>query len=173
MNNKNYSERKILRLQYFDYSQNGAYFITICTHNKEKTLCDICRGDPCGLPKIKYTPLGKIALECLSLINTKDKIILDKYVIMPNHIHMIIKVDYGFADNRKGCPYSVPQIVGKYKSLVSTKWLKICKQNNMSMGQIWQRSYYDHIIRGEKDYLEIWEYIESNPQKWNFDCYYN
>lgn len=162
-----------MRLKQYDYSQNGAYFITICTHNKLHTLCKISRDNPRGCPEIQYTPLGNIALKELLCINEIAGATLDKYVIMPNHIHMIISLNYDNADSRKGCPYSVPQIIGRYKSIVSNGWLKICKQYNMKMGDIWQRSYFDHIIRNENEYLEKWQYIENNPYKWEEDDYYN
>ncbi|MEA4831543.1 MAG: transposase [Oscillospiraceae bacterium] len=190
-------KRKQIRLKGYDYSRNGAYFITICAHKKETIFCEItCRGDPCGLPHInhdpcglqtiQYTRLGEIALQQINCIEKLYKISFDKYVVMPNHIHAIIFIDRGITDNhdttdnrgitdnRKGCPYGgddgISQIVGAYKSVVANEWLKICKQNNLPMGVIWQRSFHDHIIRDEHDYIRIWQYIDENPTKWTEDC---
>lgn len=158
MNNKNYSERKILRLQNFDYSQNGAYFITICTRDRKQYLCKIVGDDAHIVPQIKLTNYGYIVEKYIKNVPG-----IDKYVIMPNHIHMIIKVKNNGTMWASSPTTAIPQIIKSFKSLVT-------KQIGFS---IWQRSYYDHIIRGEKDYLEIWEYIENNPQKWQLDCYYN
>ena len=165
--------RKPLRLESFDYSSNGAYFITICTHQKKKTLGAILRrGDPCGLPRTNLSPLGKLAEETISEIEQPNYIKVDNYVVMPNHIHMIIMLSSPTPDSREGCHYGIPQVVSKYKSLVANKWLSICKSANKQMGIVWQRSYYDHIIRNETDYLKIWNYIDENPLKWEFDKYY-
>ena len=81
---------------------------------------------------------------------------IDKYVIMPNHIHLIIIID-------RESNLSISNIIKKYK-----EW--ITKEIGKS---IWQKSYYDHIIRNEKDYLRIWKYIEENIIKWSLDKYYS
>lgn len=165
--------RKQLRLNNFDYSTNGAYFITICTYHKEKILCEIIRrGDPCGLPITTYFPLGQIAKETLSDIEIPGSVCIDKYVIMPNHVHLLIMLAASPPDRGKPCHYNITGIIGKYKSLVAHKWREVCKQRNIQMGTIWQRSFHDHIIRGEKDYLEIWKYIDENPLKWEYDKYF-
>lgn len=91
---------------------------------------------------------------------------------MPNHVHVIVTIDSNEADSRKGCPYTIPQIIGAYKSIVANEYLRICKRNNVVMGKIWQRSYHDHIIRDYEDYLTIWHYIDTNPIKWEEDCFY-
>lgn len=165
--------RKNIRLQNYNYSNNGVYFVTICTHKKIKLFCKIRRGDPCGRPMIEYTQLGKIAVfEIEKITNNQYGINVDKYVVMPNHIHILLSIGNNRTDSRKGCPYDVPQIIGSYKSRVSNEWLKICKHNNVTMGKIWQRSYYDHIIRDKKDYQAKWQYIENNPFKWELDKYF-
>lgn len=163
-------ERKTLRLKNYDYSSGGAYFITICTADKAKILSHICSGDPCGLPYVELTALGKIAEATIADIETPD-LTVDKYVIMPNHVHLIIKI-CGSQDSRKGCHYGVSQAVGKYKSLCANRWIAYCKSTGAEYHPIWQRSYYDHIIRSENDYFEIWQYIDENPIKWTLDKYY-
>ena len=67
---------------------------------------------------------------------------------------------------------TLSQIIGAYKSKVSYDYLQLCKKNNTQMGTLWQRSYYDHVIRNEADYLRIWQYIDENPAKWTEDEYY-
>lgn len=166
------NRRKNNRLQDFDYSQNGAYFVTICTKDRGRILSDIRRGDPCGRPNIELSEIGKIAEKTISVIENMYDISVDKYVIMPNHIHMIILICHDDKRATARVAPTVGDIVGGYKSLISNQWLKICKQRNSHMGQIWQRSYYDHVIRNKSDYQRIWQYIDNNQIKWELDCYY-
>jgi len=135
------------------------------------SLCDICRGDPCGRPIIRYTQLGQIALETISDIEKKMDIRIDKYVIMPNHIHMIIFIEKDPLEKQitAGITPTIGKIIGGYKSVVAKRWLDVCKKSNVRMGEIWQRSYYDHIIRNEYDYRDIWNYIDVNPDNWTND----
>ena len=144
--------RKPIRLKDFDYGQNGAYFITICTKNREHILCDIVGDDAHIVPK----PYGVVVEKYIR--NVPE---IEKYVIMPNHIHMIIRIENGtmWASSPTN---KVANIVRSLKTLTTKEIGK----------SIFQRSYHDHIIRGEQDYLEIWEYIENNPQKWLLDRYY-
>lgn len=108
----------------------------------------------------------------MDIADGNELIEVANYVVMPNHVHMLINFINPLNDSREGCHYTLSQVVGKYKSLVSNRWLDVCKANNIKMGSVWQRSFHDHIIRGEKDYREIWEYIENNPIKWKMDIYY-
>ena len=108
---------------------------------------------------------------------------LDVFQIMPNHMHGIIALnDYavgaGFtpAQNRarvnRAPTTTIGDIVGAYKSLVSNECLKIYKSNNQIMGKLWQRNYYEHIIKNESPYKTISEYIINNPQQWDKDKFY-
>ena len=161
--------RKPTRLKYYDYSQNGYYFITICTHNKQKTLCDIV-GEGLALPLINLSPIGLIAeRELLNVTMHYSNVIIDKYVIMPNHIHLIIRI----SERINPFPtkkFDISNIVGKYKAAVTRK---VGNAFMHSEKPLWQRSFHDHIIRDENDYLKIWNYIDTNPQKWREDCFYN
>ena len=148
----NFPERKRTRLKGFDYSQNGYYFVTICTKDKEKLLCEIVGDDAHIVP----SPYGIITEKYI-----KSIVGIDKYVIMPNHIHLIIKIDNGTMWASSPTK-SIPQIVKAFKTLVTKEIGK----------SIFQRSFHDHIIRGEQDYLKIWNYIDTNPAKWNVDCFY-
>jgi REP element-mobilizing transposase RayT len=153
-------QRKPIRIQAYDYSQNGAYFVTICTKDRKKILSDIVGDDAHIVPK----PYGRIAEKYIR--NVPE---IEKYVIMPDHIHMIIRLDNGsmWAPTPTKSPtetdsyirlkaVNIPSIVRPIKVLV-TKEIGI---------SIFQRSYYDHVIRNQHDYDEIWEYIENNPIKW-------
>lgn len=168
-------KRKTNRLKGYDYSQNGGYFITICTHSKKHILSSISRDSPCGCPCIKLTSLGKIVEETILDIQNNPNITVDKYVIMPNHIHLLLIVHKDESGSERTAARAVPtisDIIGALKSKTSVKWLKTCKANNTQSGAIWQRSFYDHIIRGERDYEEIWQYIDENPLRWDLDCFY-
>lgn len=89
------------------------------------------------------------------------QVVLDKYVIMPNHVHFILVI--GISND---CP-SITHIIGQLKMSVS----KEIRKMNPDL-KVWQRSFHDHIIRNEKSYQQIWQYIENNPQKWEEDCFY-
>ncbi len=153
-------KRKRTRLQGYDYSQNGYYFVTICTKDKEKLLCEIVGEGLCALPKTNLTDIGKITDNAINFVNQKyDRITVDKYVIMPNHIHLIIKIEKQ-TGGLGGPP--LQHVIGRLKSFITHKYGK----------PIFQRSFHDHVIRGEQDYLKIWNYIDTNPQKWSEDCFY-
>lgn len=161
-----FPRRKENRLKEFDYSTDGAYFVTICTKDRRCTLSTIV-GD--GFPIPKNKTLGKIAVQFIELVTVKyPTVCVDKYVVMPNHIHMIL-----FIDNDKGGTGNPSPTLGNVIG-----WLKynITKEYNKSQTQkesVFQRSYYDHVIRCEKDYLEILEYINNNPLNWQIDELYS
>ena len=159
-------QRKHIRLAGYDYSQQGCYFITICTYGKAHTLCTICRGDPCGCPLIEYTPLGKIAEKTLWHLEERYSIELDAYAIMPNHVHLLMTLPSPNERATARVAPTVGQIVGAYKSLVVHEWRKECNAYNIHMGTVWQRSFFEHIIRNEMDFLETQRYIDENPARW-------
>lgn len=163
-------KRKQIRLQKYDYSKNGAYFVTICTANRNETLSCIRRGDPCGRPNVELTTLGEIAANTFDIISQSYPVNIDKYVVMPNHIHIIMIITQERATARVAP--TLGDVIGAYKSIVATQWLKICKEKDQIMGPIWQQNYYEHIIRNEKSYQEIWQYIDDNPAQWSEDEYF-
>ena len=153
-------KRKPTRLKEYDYSTPGAYFVTICTKDKKHILSNIAVGEGlCALPKNTLTQTGEIVEESLKYINENiDGITIDKYVIMPNHIHIIIVIEN--TGGHGGPP--LQNIINRFKSYTTNRVGRI----------IWQRSFHDHIIRNREDYLSIWQYIEENPAKWQSDDYY-
>lgn len=145
-------KRKSPRIPGYDYSTANYYFITICTHEKQCIF-----GNPGEL-----NWMGKCAEECLLIISDyHHNIRLDKYVVMPNHIHAIFDVQ------DKGIKTDLTVIIGQYKMSVS-KRIRAEKPGF----QVWQRSFHDHVIRNQKSYEQIWQYIENNPLKWDEDCFY-
>ena len=148
-------KRTSLRLQGYDYSTDGCYFITICTENRKNMLSTIVGGDDLGAPKkIVLKPYGKIVEKyILSMEQAYDVINIENYIIMPNHIHMLILIDtYGLP--RSSAP-TIPNVVTALKKFTN----RDCKIN------LWQRGYIDHIIRNQTDFEQHWNYIEYNALK--------
>ena len=161
-------KRKPTRLKGYDYSTPGAYFITICTKDRKELLSNIIVGDGVPyVPKNILTQYGKIADKYINQMSEfYDNIFVDKYVIMPNHIHMLIQIksDSVSGSSRTPTPTNmkIPHFISTFKRLCNKEYGK----------NIWQRSFHDHIIRNQKDYDRIWTYIEINPYKWEQDCFY-
>lgn len=151
-------ERKHHRLKNYDYSSPNAYFITICTKNKHPILWQSVSHNAVGAASgrpITYelSPYGKVAEVAINKISTiYPTVSVDKYVIMPNHIHMILSI------MERPAP-STATIVNQMKGYVS-------KQIGFSP---WQKLYHDRIIRDESEYLNKWQYIDDNPRKWAED----
>lgn len=152
--NKNYEKyhRGSLRLKGYDYSSNGTYFITLCTKNRQYYFEE-------------FEPLKNIIQkEWKNLEERFSNIILDEFVIMPNHIHGIIFIQNQNDNSKK---VSLGDIVGSFKSKCITEWLKYIKENNVNtLGKFWQENYYEKIIRNETSLLNIRNYIKDNPVKW-------
>lgn len=162
-----YPKRKNLRLKEYDYSKVGAYFVTICTEGRKQILSEIIvdnivgRDDP-GTPndviRVSLTEIGKIAEKYINLIPHHYKnIVLDKYVIMPDHIHILLSLEEN--DRRRAessRPTAIPQVIGALKRMI-----------HKEIGHpIFQASFYDHIIRDEADYMVRRKYMEENPYRW-------
>jgi len=145
------SVRKNIRLKNYDYSKEGMYFLTICTKNRVEIL-----GEIKELNKIELTEEGVIVEKYIkTIVDVFKNIIIDDYIIMPNHIHIIIVI-------KDKETVTISRIIKQYKMYVSKK-----------IGySIWQKSFYEHIIRNEKEYYKIKEYIKNNIVNWKKDKYY-
>jgi len=180
--NPDIHHRKSIRLKGYDYSRAGLYFVTICCHNR------ICRFGNIENGVMKLNEYGWIAHnEWIKTAEIRNNVELDNFVIMPNHIHGIIRllrrgelhspdgIDvFDTPENRGVCdtPLRSPSqtigaIVRGYKSSV-TKQLVLLGFN----GKLWQRNYHEHIIRDEKSYINISEYITNNPSQWKDDNFF-
>lgn len=147
----NFPARKSPRIPNYDYSSENYYFITICTHEKKCVF---------GLPENR-TALGALAQRhLLNIENHYSGVEVEKFVVMPNHIHMILVLHSEGKEN-------AVQIIGQYKSGVTRQVRK-----QFPDIQLWQRSFHDHVIRNQADYERIWTYIENNPYCWSEDCFY-
>ncbi len=158
-------QRKSNRIPEFDYSQNGAYFITICTQNRRKILSCISVGTPVPgclqEPAIQLLKYGLIADKYITQMTSfYDHLTVDKYVIMPDHIHLLLTIQETNGHPGTGVPTPRTSMIARFVGTLK----RFC--NKEYGGNIWQSRYYDHVIRNQKDYEEIWQYIENNPRKW-------
>ena len=162
--------RKRIRLKGHDYSAPGAYFITICTHERRHLLSDIV-GAIHESPENQLTEIGMIAEQVIQTLPERFDISIPKYVIMPNHIHMIVKIRY---DKERAIRESPLQ---NHRSIISNA-IGFFKMNVSKAGhsthntKIWQRLFHDHIIRNEEEYQKICNYIDTNVAHWEKDCFF-
>ncbi len=156
-------KRKHPRLKGYDYSQNGCYFITVCTKDRRKVLGEVVGRADLSPPIIKLSKYGSIVEELIQAIpNHYEYVSLHKYVVMPNHIHILLMIDRPDDGGLRSARPTVQTIIHALKALVSKR----------VGGSIWQNGFHDHIIRDEADYLNHWQYIDTNPAKWSEDEYY-
>lgn len=159
--------RKKNRLADFDYSTPGYYFITICTQGKHCVLGRIVGDGALDAPKMQLSSTGKIVEQHMFGGNRIPGVTVEKYVIMPNHIHILLQVTEVADHGPSGAPAPTNAIIPRFVAALK----RFC---NADAGtNLFQRSYHDHVIRGEEDYLKIWQYIDTNPAKWTEDCFYN
>lgn len=196
--NPKYHHRHSIRLKEYDYSQSGAYFITICTKQKEYYFGEIADKT------MMLNDTGKMIEKWwYKLKNKFSNIKLDKYIIMPNHIHGIIMIDDGQTHNIKlgqthdvigqthrSAPTTtttknkqiivganlcvhpnISRIIQWFKSMSTNKYIQNIKNNNCPEfnGKLWQRNYYDHIVRNDEELNNIRRYIQDNPINWKED----
>ncbi|HHT9113265.1 MAG: transposase [Planctomycetes bacterium] len=178
MYNSGMKPRKSIRLKGYDYSRAGAYFVTICAHNKECLFGDVVNGN------LALNDFGRMVdSEWLKTAEIRKNVILDGYVIMPNHFHGIILIidndDNGKAhlastkcnvsikmEFGKPKPGSLPVIVGAFKSAVARQ---INLMRNTPGNEIWQHNYYERIVRNRCELDRIRKYIITNPLRWQMD----
>jgi len=168
--------RKSIRLREYDYSRAGGYFVTICTDERECLFGEVINE------KMSQLPIGRIAESCWQEIPRHfEHIDLDYFVVMPNHLHGILIID----DDRRGTACraptddqttterfgkpqkgSIPTVIRSFKS-AATK--QINELRNTPGIPVWQRGFYDRVIRNDNELNKIREYILYNPLKWQLD----
>ncbi len=185
MVNRPKPQRRSIRLPSYDYSSEGAYFVTICTKNRECLFGEIRNGT------VELSRAGQIVRNCwLEIPKHFGNVQLDEFVILPNHMHGIIVLEkqveciQPLQNNNVGVQYiepspgidpalkkyqhvtpkSIGSIIRSFKAAI-TRW---CRENSLE-GQIWQRNYYEHIIRNESSLNKIRQYIIDNPLNWQLD----
>ena len=152
-------KRKQNRLAGYDYGAPSAYFITVCTNNRRNLFwkdVGAVSGRPCDVP---LTNLGRIVRQSIEDIPKHySAISVDHWVVMPNHIHLLLQI-HTDDDGRPMTAPTIQWVVNQMKGFVS-------KRAGFS---VWQKGFHDHVVRSRQDYLDIWNYIEGNPGKWEED----
>ena len=193
--NPNIHHRRSIRLKGYDYSKSGLYFITICCQDRACLFGNIENG------KMIWNDAGlMVENEWLKLTERFNNIQLHEYVVMPNHFHAILEIvgatllvaqnetvvqNYGNTQN--GQPQGIApttggvknktlgHIIGAFQSIVTVEYIRGVKTLKWQPfnGKLWQRNYYEHIIRNEKSFNTISEYIINNPVKWKGDKFFS
>ena len=172
--------RRSVRLRGYDYSQAGAYVITICTNNRECIFGTVGAGSKPALccpnqqVQMQLNNYGKIVKDTWEdLINHNDGIELDAFVVMPNHIHgIIVLVGTGSIEDRAGlepAPTGTQGLSEIVRQLKTFSARRINSKRGTKGVSVWQRNYYEHVIRDEADLTRIREYIANNPVNWQSD----
>ena len=198
MSGNNLPNRKTRRLSSFDYSSAGTYFITMCSKNRSNMFGEVvagktCDGDsgtrrievdapyerssslpvgridldaPCAfedMPYVKLSETGKIVESHIRQIESHyTDIIVDNHVVMPNHIHVLLSILVEDGRERARNSERIPRIIAVLKRLT----------NKAAGEDLWQPSYHDRIIRSNKEFDAFWNYIDTNPLRWELDKYY-
>jgi len=163
-------KRRSIRLKEYDYSQTGAYFLTICTYRRQCLLGTMVDG------KVILSSIGTIVVEeWLRSAEIREEIELDAFVIMPNHLHGIVAMQRGEREIVSNClkaqgrimkPKTIGSFVSGFKAAATARVNELRGTPGKSL---WQRNYYEHVIRSEKELNRIREYIENNPLRWHID----
>ncbi len=164
-------DRRSARLQGYDYSQAGAYFITICSYNRECLFGEIKNGE------MILNGFGEIVVfTWFDLVNHENHISLDYFVVMPNHVHGIIVISTNKTFVGAGSKpalieavstrHGLSEIVRQFKTFSAKR---INQLRETSAAAVWQRNYYEHVIRSEDELNRIREYIQNNPLQWEVD----
>lgn len=158
--------RRSIRLRDFDYSQERFYFVTICSYKGKEVFGSFHKEN------IELSDLGKLIDNCLKDLKNRFEIVLDKYVVMSNHIHLIIQIVGANHDSPKMGERAIresPVQIGK-RSLLSKiiGFLKADVSRKFGM-RVWHRNYYDRVVRNRMELERIREYIIENPKNWHRD----
>lgn len=182
--NPDIHHRRSIRLRGYDYSQAGMYFVTVCTQGRLCLFGDIADG------VMNLNDSGKMVRATWDEIPAHYAgVEIDRFAVMPNHVHGIITLvgatpcgcpdscgcpEFGQAQGPAPTGMSLPDLVHRFKTMTTKRYSDGVKRNDWQPfdGKLWQRNYYEHIIRNEEAYLKIAEYIQTNPQRWEEDTYH-
>jgi putative transposase len=153
--------RRSIRLKGFDYSRSAIYYVTICVQNRECLFGTILQNQ-----MLLNDAGGMVSAEWLALPSRFPSVILDKFVVMPNHFHGIIYISPDSSDNP-----TLGQILGAFKSIVNNNYITGVNIKNWQPfdKRLWQRNYYEHIVRDDFGLQQIQAYIQNNPSTWHTD----
>lgn len=170
--NPDIHHRKSTRLPDYDYSQNGMYFITICTEGRQHLFGEIIDGE------MSPNLAGKIINQTWeNILNDDPHCSSYISVLMPNHFHAIIQIENVGANpssTADRCGRPIGEIIGAFKSKTTNQYIKKVHEGIFPSFEkrIWQRNFHEHIIRNEESLEKIYEYIKYNPINWETDCFY-
>jgi len=155
-----------MRLPGWNYSTEGVYFLTICTKERKPFFSRVVGCGILDAPYVQLTKCGdSVQRVMVYLSEHTPNIRLEKWVIMPNHVHILVSV-FPDGTGASGMPRptdgAIPKFVSALKRFTN-------RENHI---QLWQNGYFDHIVRDEDDFLRIWRYIDNNPAAWLEDKYY-
>ena len=158
--------RKDLRLRNWDYSEVGCYFVTYCTHKHNLLFGTILEeSNDSGSVKVSLSTAGLTCRATIENIPIRYPFVsLENYVVMPNHVHLLCSINGKSEGNGRSL---LSRIVGFAKS-ETTKELR----KSGYVGEVWQRGFYDHIVRNDADFERIFKYIDDNPAKWAEDKFH-
>ena len=160
--------RKPTRLSTIDYRHPDAYFITTCTQGMKLYF------SPVGADSISARMVTKVFTDTLARYSNVSSPI---FVVMPNHFHAIIVLGAraDMSCRRQPPPPTVSDIIRDFKRQTTIEYIKLVKSGLAAPfdGKLWQRSFYDHVIRNQQDFDEIYRYISENPTRWEFDKFYS
>nr|BAL59102.1 hypothetical conserved protein [Candidatus Acetothermum autotrophicum] len=167
--------RRSIRLRGYDYTQPGAYFVTICTQDRMCLFGEVVHGE------MRFTDAGRMVHDVWNdLPNHYPGVTIDAFVVMPNHIHGIVVL---VGAGPRACPewvgqpqgvaptMSLSDVIHRFKTMTTKRYADGVKQLGWPpfRGRLWQRNYYEHIIRDEESLHRIREYIRTNPLRWHVD----
>ena len=154
--------RKPNRLREYDYSAPAADFVTFCRKDRKNLLWENVGASIARPQTAVLSPFGRITETAIRNIPKYYPVVsVEHYVIMPNHVHLLLRIESEIGGRPVVAP-TISAVVQQMKGFITKQIGK----------QIWQKLFHDHVIRGERDYLKIWEYIDSNPVRWKEDCFY-
>jgi putative transposase len=182
--NRGTGSRRSIRLPNYDYSQEGFYFVTICVQKAERLLGYISKG------KMVVNPAGRMVQEVWDRLPSYcTGVEMDEFVVMPNHIHGIVRLGTSAVGATLcGCPdsgapaqsgqpqrvaptVSLPGVIHRFKSVTTANYAAEVGRSGWKpfRGRLWQRNYYEHVIRDERSLDRIREYVRNNPLRWHLD----
>ncbi len=164
-----HESRKTIRLQRISYAEHGAYFLTLVTHDRIPLFGEIENGE------VKISQVGLVVRgEWVGSATMRPHLVLDEFVIMPNHLHAIVGLakedpsarSAALRTSRDRAPASISSFIAGFKAATTRRIREHLRNPHF---QVWQPRFHDHVIRDDRDFDEIREYIHNNPVQWEFD----
>ncbi|WP_299464856.1 transposase [uncultured Microscilla sp.] len=169
-NSKKFYERRSIRLPGYDYTQESLYYITLCCQNRLKLFGEVVNSE------LVPNAAGKMVEEEWKALTTRfPEIRLHAYVVMPNHFHAVVEMcSTEQIDSKNEKPPTLGNIIAGFKSIVTVNYIRGVKELGWQPfdKKVWQRNYWEHIIRNDQAYQKITEYIIENPIYWKEDDLY-